>query len=110
MTLNSSQKKILKRKGHTLKPKLKIGKGGFGDENIKIMNKLLSDLSLIKIRILGDKPSRLKKFEALIELNICEIVGSIGASVLLFKKNGLNLLEEKDLIEENDSVDEKLSE
>lgn len=100
MSLNSSQRKILKRKAQKFKPKLNIGKNGLGDENIKSLNKLLSDQSLIKIKILGDKSIRSQMIEKLNEMKICEVVGSIGSSVILYKKNQLDLLKENSTDEE----------
>lgn len=110
MTLNSTQRKTLKSKAHTLKPKLKIGKGGLSDEIINILNKLLSDLSLIKIKFLGDKKNRQQLIEKIQELKIGEVVGNVGNSIILYKKNKLNLLHAEPSVEEQHLADDLNSE
>ena len=85
--LSSSQRSFLRSKAHHLEPVVLIGKNGVTDGAIEAVNKALDTRELIKIKFREYKDEKKSLSYQLAESTESHIVGTIGHTVILFRKN-----------------------
>ena len=86
MELTGKQKRILRAKGNTLKPLLKIGKEGISDNTISALTELFEKRELVKVEITRNCPvSAANAAEVFEQRCATELVSIIGRKLLLFK-------------------------
>ena len=85
--LNSSQRSYLKSQAHHLEPVIYIGKNGLTDGTIHSINTALSSKELIKIKFREFKDNKQKISKKIVTETLSLIVGIIGHTLILFKRN-----------------------
>lgn len=89
--LNNKQKAQLKKQAHTLTPIFQVGKEGVNENMCIAISLALEAKELIKVKVLETSPA--SKNEVMIELSRacrCEVVGSIGRIITLYKRSNNN--------------------
>jgi RNA-binding protein len=88
MKLNEKQRKHLRGLGHTLKPIIHIGHSGASDPVIAETTRALNDHELVKVRVTGmERDARDEALNLLATRTSSEMVGQIGHTALLYKRN-----------------------
>ena len=88
MALNEKQRKHLRGLGHALKPVVFIGHGGASDAVIAEADRALTDHELVKVRVSGmERDARDEALERLATGTRSEMVGRIGHTALLYRRN-----------------------
>ena len=83
--LTSSDRKFLRGQAHELEPKVRVGKNGLTPAVLEELNKKLAEFGLLKIKVLATKESHDALLSSIAEKANCEIVGSVGSVVILFR-------------------------
>ncbi len=83
------QRKYLRGLAHSLKPVVSIGQKGITDAVIRSIDEALDAHELIKLKFIDFKEKEQKKelIEHIELKNKCEIAGSIGHTVILFRQH-----------------------
>lgn len=88
MNLTEKNKKQLRKLGHSLKPVVTIADQGLKETVIAATNEALDVHELIKIRLrAGERDERKLILESLSEQTKAILVGQIGFTALLFRRN-----------------------
>jgi len=88
MNLSEKHKKQLRKLGHSLKPVVIIADQGLKETVIAATNEALDAHELIKVRLrAGDRDERKQILESLTEQTAATLVGQIGFTALLFRRN-----------------------
>src|SRR5262249_10319154 len=88
MSLSEKQRKHLRGLGHSLKPIILVGQAGATDAVIAEAARALHDHELVKVRVSGmERDTRDETIEALATRTQSELVGRIGHTALLFRRN-----------------------
>jgi RNA-binding protein len=88
MALNEKQRKQLRGLGHALKPVVYIGQSGASEAVIAEAGRALTDHELIKVRVSGmEREARDEALERLAARTQSEMVGRIGHTALLYRRN-----------------------
>ena len=85
--LSSSQRSYLRSLAHHLEPVMFIGKNGLTDGAIETVNNALTSRELIKIKFREFKDEKQSLSHRLSELTGSHLVGMIGHTIILFRKN-----------------------
>ena len=85
--LNSSQRRQLKSQAHHYKPIINIGKEGIGKGVIESINIALTSKELIKVKFNDFKEEKILISNKISEVLSCNVIGIIGHTVILFRKN-----------------------
>lgn len=85
-TLTGQEKARLRGLGQTLDAALSVGKGGATETVVRELERLLSTRGLVKVRLLAERDDRGPLMDKLAAETRSEIVGSIGRTVLLFRR------------------------
>lgn len=83
--LTSSDRKFLRSQAHDLEPQLRIGKFGLTPPVLEELNKKLAEHGLVKIKVLTTRDMHNSLLDAIAEKAKCEIVGSVGSVVILYR-------------------------
>lgn len=83
--LTSSDRKFLRGQAHDLEPRLRIGKNGLTPPVLEELNKNLAEHGLLKIKVLTTKDNQMDLLNKITEKANCEIVGTVGSVVILFR-------------------------
>jgi RNA-binding protein len=87
-TLSEKQRKHLRGLGHALKPIILIGNAGASDAVVAEAARALEDHELVKVRVSGmDRDTRDEALESLATRTKSEMVGRIGHTALLYRRN-----------------------
>jgi len=87
MSLNSRDRRVMRRIGHHLDPVVIIGEGGVSAGVIQETERALTDHELIKVRLpAAEREDRQALAEALCEACRADTVQSIGRVILLYRK------------------------
>jgi len=88
MNLTEKNKKQLRKLGHSLKPVVTIADQGLKETVIAATNEALDVHELIKVRLrAGERDERKLILESLSEQTKAILVGQIGFTALLFRRN-----------------------
>lgn len=88
MNLTEKNKKQLRKLGHSLKPVVIIADQGLKETVIAATNEALDIHELIKVRLrAGDRDERNQILESLSEQTKAALIGQIGFTALLFRRN-----------------------
>lgn len=88
MNLSEKHKKQLRKLGHSLKPVVTIADQGLKETVIQATDEALDAHELIKIRLRGaDREERKKILSSLVEQTNATLIGQIGFTALLFRRN-----------------------
>jgi RNA-binding protein len=88
MTLKESQKKLLRGRGHQLKPTLTVGDAGLSESVMREFDSTITHHELIKVRIRsGDRETRDALIEELCKQGSAQLVTRIGNIALVYRKN-----------------------
>lgn len=88
MDLTSQQRRYLKGLAHKLQPKVQLGKHGFSDALQKEIDRQLTQLELIKIRVgVEDRQEFLGLVETLSQATRSHLVQAIGRVVVLYRQS-----------------------
>lgn len=87
MTLNAAQIRHLRSLGHHLKPVVRVGQHGLGDNVFAEIEQALDHHELLKIKIAADRAVRKEIAEDIIKKTGAEQIHSIGQVVILFRRN-----------------------
>lgn len=88
MPLTSAQRRDLKAQAHALKPVVQTGGQGLTDAVVQEIEIALAHHELIKVRLAGaERDERQDMTTSLAERLGAEVVGSIGAVVILYRHN-----------------------
>ena len=88
MKLSEKQRRHLRGLGHALKPVIFVGNAGLTDGVVAETGRALTDHELIKVRVTGmERDARDEALATLAERTHSELVGRIGHTALLYKKN-----------------------
>ncbi len=79
-------KKRFRRIGHQLKPVVTIAAKGLSENVISELERALTDHELIKIRVVAEREDRQVIITDLLEQTSAELVQSIGAVALIYRK------------------------
>lgn len=85
--LNSKQRNILRKKAHTLKPVIMVGKNGVTPELIAAVDAALTDHELIKIKFQDFKEDRRALTRALSESVKANVISVIGNIAILYRES-----------------------
>ncbi len=86
MILNDKQTKYLRKKGHALKPVVRIGNAGLSEAVIKELDLALEHHELIKVKTpSADKGARDALIETLCEKTEAALVQKIGHVALVYR-------------------------
>jgi RNA-binding protein len=86
--LSEKQRKHLRGLGHSLKPIILVGQSGATDAVIAEAARALHDHELVKIRVSGmERDVRDETIATLASRTESEVVGQIGHTALLFRRN-----------------------
>ena len=87
--LTGSQRKYLRGLAHSLKPVVSIGQKGITDAVLRTIDEALDAHELIKLQFLAFKEKDQKKelIERIEVENKCEVAGTIGHMVILFRQH-----------------------
>ena len=86
--LSEKQRKHLRGLGHSLKPIILIGQAGATDAVIAEAARALHDHELVKIRVSGmERDVRDETITTLATRTQSQVVGQIGHTALLFRRN-----------------------
>lgn len=83
--LTSSDRKFLRGQAHELEPQIRVGKNGLTPAVLEELNKKLAEHGLLKIKVLSTKDQHEELLNRIAEKANCEIVGSVGSVVILFR-------------------------
>ena len=85
--LTSSEKKILRKKAHSLKPVVLIGQHGINESVIAEIDSSLNAHELVKIRCRGSDKEKFSEQCTQVENRLhAEVVQKIGSTVVLYRK------------------------
>jgi len=84
--LTGHQKAHLRSLGQTLEAALSVGKGGITQTVVRELERLLANHELVKVRLLAERDDRGPLMDGLAAGTGAEVVGSIGKTVLLFRR------------------------
>ena len=88
MALTEKQRKHLRGLGHALKPVIQVGQAGVSEAVLAETDRALDAHELIKVRIAGmERDERNDALDALAERTRSELVGRIGHTALLSRRN-----------------------
>ena len=88
MKLTEKQRRHLRGLGHSLKPVIYISTAGASDAVVAETARALKDHELIKVRVTGmERDARDEALAALATRTVSEMVGRIGHTALLFRRN-----------------------
>jgi len=88
MALTEKQRKHLRGLGHALKPVIQVGQAGVSEAVLAETDRALDAHELIKVRIAGmERDERNDALDALAERTRSELVGRIGHTALLYRRN-----------------------
>ena len=88
MNLSEKHKKQLRKLGHSLKPVVTIADQGLKETIIQATDEALDVHELIKIRLrVSDREERKKILQSLVEQTQSTLIGQIGFTALLFRRN-----------------------
>ena len=85
--INSSQRSYLKSLAHHYKPIINIGKVGINEGVLKSIDIVLDSRELIKIKFNDFKQEKNQLTTKISKKLKCHIIGIIGHTVILFRKN-----------------------
>ncbi len=86
--MNGKQKKYLRGLAHDMKPLVQIGQRGLTDSVASQVDAALTDHELIKVRVAAEAPiDRAAAAAELSERLRCDVAGSIGRVLILFRAN-----------------------
>ena len=85
--LSSTQRSFLCSQAHHLEPVVLIGKNGVSVGTIESVNKALEARELIKIKFRVFKDNKQSISDEIAASTNCHVVGMIGHTVILFRKN-----------------------
>lgn len=83
--LTSTDKKFLRSQAHELEPVVRIGKNGLTDSVLVEIENKISEMALIKVKASVLKEDWDSLLEALSVKAKCEIVGSVGSVIILYR-------------------------
>lgn len=83
--LTSSDRKFLRGQAHELEPQLRVGKNGLTPPVLEELNKKLAEHGLLKIKVLTTKELHESLLNSIANKANCEIVGSVGSVVILYR-------------------------
>lgn len=85
--LTGAQRTALRGLGQTLAPALKVGKAGLTGEFFRELQRHLDHQELVKVRFLGlDRHERAALAEQLADAGRCVLVGAVGHTALLYRR------------------------
>ena len=88
MALTEKQRKHLRGLGHALKPAIQVGQAGVSEAVLAETDRALDAHELIKVRIAGmERDERNDALDAHAERTRSELVGRIGHTALLYRRN-----------------------
>src|SRR6185436_939027 len=88
MKLSEKQRRHLRGLGHALKPVVFVGNAGLTDGVVAEAGRALTDHELIKVKVSGmERDARDEALALLAGRTDSELVGRIGHTALLYKKN-----------------------
>ena len=88
MSLNESQRKILRGLAHDLKPVVMVAGGGASEGVLRELDQALSHHELLKVRVrVGDRELRDELISRLCASTGAELVQRIGNVATLFRRN-----------------------
>jgi RNA-binding protein len=88
MKLSEKQRRHLRGLGHSLKPIVMVGNSGMTESVVAEAGRALTDHELIKVRVAGmEREARDEALEQLAKKTHSEMVGRIGHTALLYKRN-----------------------
>jgi len=86
--LNEKQRKHLRGLGHSLKPIVLLGQAGLTEGVVAEAVRALNDHELVKVRVTGmERDVRDETLATLASRTDSELVGRIGHTALLYRKN-----------------------
>lgn len=86
--LTNSQKKFLRKLGHSLNPVVYIGKEGLSETVVLAIEDALLHHELIKIKLINtDKVSKHSAAEQIPARTHCQLVQLIGKTLLVYRRN-----------------------
>ncbi|MEJ0038218.1 MAG: ribosome assembly RNA-binding protein YhbY [Gammaproteobacteria bacterium] len=88
MSLSEKQRRHLRGLGHSLKPIIFIGKEGASAAVVAEAGRALHDHELVKVRVTGmERDARDEALDFLANATQSEIVGRIGHTAVLYRRN-----------------------
>ena len=87
MPLKASQKKNLRSKTHHLKPLVTVADKGLSESVLTEIKRALNDHELIKIKLRGDRDTRKKWAQNIVELCDAELITTIGQVACYYRKH-----------------------
>jgi len=87
--LKGFQRKYLRGLAHSLKPVVSIGQKGITDAVIRTIDEALDAHELVKIQFLAfkEKDQKKERIERIEVETKCEVAGTIGHTVILFRQH-----------------------
>jgi len=83
--LSSSQRDLLKRLAHRLKPTVYIGKQGVTPTVVRTTDEVLTAQELIKVKFVDKKDEKRALMDALAAQTGCDVVGILGHVATLYR-------------------------
>jgi RNA-binding protein len=88
MKMTESQKKLLRGRGHGLKPVITVGDAGLSESLVKEFEATIEHHELIKVRVrTNDREARNKMIDELCVLGAATLISRIGNVALLYRPN-----------------------
>lgn len=87
MKLSSAQKRHLRALGHHLKPVVRVGQHGLGENVLQEIELALDSHELVKIKIAADRDARKAMAAEIVDRTGAEAIHSIGQVIVLFRRN-----------------------
>lgn len=88
LPLTGAQRSLLRARGQTLEPSLKLGKGGLSPAFFTELQKHLRTRELVKLRLLGvERDERDELCTRIADEGRCLCVGAVGHTALFYRQN-----------------------
>jgi RNA-binding protein len=86
-SLTQKQRRYLKGLAHSLRPLVQVGQKGVTDTLVQALDEALTAHELIKMKFVEvkDRDSKQRHTEQIVRLVSCDIVGTIGHTVILYR-------------------------
>ncbi|MGH7787399.1 MAG: ribosome assembly RNA-binding protein YhbY [Candidatus Binatia bacterium] len=86
--MNGKDRRYLRGLAHALNPLVIVGQRGLTDAVVRQVDQALTDHELIKVRVAGEAPVHRDEASALLaERTGCEVAGTIGRVMILYRAN-----------------------